>query len=108
LAEATCVDYKTDFNLPIVIFRPSIVTITESDPFIGWCDNFNGPQGLLMVAGLGLSHVAKVNGQHDLNTIPVDICAKGMLIAAFKEWKDRQAPIKRYENFVTFGRQSNN
>lgn len=40
LAEQICKDYSD--QLPIVIFRPSIVTGAEYEPIMGWIDNFNG------------------------------------------------------------------
>lgn len=92
MAEHVCNDFKKDFNLPIAIFRPSIVSAAESQPVPGWCDNFNGPTGLVIVGGLGLSHVTACKTNNHLDTIPVDVCVKGMIVAALKTWKDQNKP----------------
>lgn len=42
LAEHVCNDFMKEFNLPITVFRPSIVSASEAEPFGGWCDNLNG------------------------------------------------------------------
>lgn len=49
LAEQIVDDTKDE--LPLVLFRPSIVISTMKDPIPGWIDNFNGPIGLLIGSG---------------------------------------------------------
>lgn len=90
LAERVCVDYKRNDNLPIIIYRPSIVSVAESEPFTGWCDNLNGPLGLTIVCAMGINHVMNLAGKQTMNVVPVDLCVKGLLIAAWKYWKDQQ------------------
>lgn len=53
MAEQVCIDYKKECDLPIIIYRPSIVSASETEPIPGWCDNLNGPIGLTMVVALG-------------------------------------------------------
>lgn len=89
LAEQVCVDYKASHNLPIVLYRPSIVANTEYEPFPGWNDNFNGPMGLFMTTITGLKRVSVGSLKDVLNGIPADICIKGMLIAAWKQWREQ-------------------
>ena len=89
MAEQVCVDYKEQFNLPIIIFRPSIVTITERDPFCGWCDNLNGPGGLVFAAAFAITHVSTFPGDNQMDLVPSDICVKAIIIAAFKMGRDR-------------------
>lgn len=89
MAEQICVDYKASHNIPVVIYRPSIVSNTEYEPFPGWNDNFNGPMGLLMTTICGIKRVTFGNLKEVLNGIPADICIKGMLIAAWKQWKEQ-------------------
>lgn len=91
MAEHVCLDYKNNFNLPIAIFRPSIVSTSEVEPIPGWNDNLNGPMGLTLVGALALTHVMKLDGKQYLDVVPVDICVKGMILSAFKTFKDRQA-----------------
>lgn len=47
LAEHVCNDYRKEFNLPVVIYRPSIVSLSEVEPMAGWCDNLNGKYFML-------------------------------------------------------------
>lgn len=91
MAEHVCIDYRNQFDLPIVIFRPSIVTMCEVEPISGWCDTLNGPMSLTMVGALGLVHIVPLRGHHHLDVVPVDICVKGMIVSAFKTWKDVNA-----------------
>lgn len=95
MAEQVCIDYRDEFDLPVLIMRPSIVSVSENEPVCGWCDNLNGPMGLVLTAAIGLNHVTLCNGQNEMNVIPVDICAKGMIIAAWKVWKDRQVEVAK-------------
>lgn len=85
-----CVDYKASHNLPIVIVRPSIISSTEVEPFPGWVDNFSGPVGLFMSSVVGINRVTVGNIDEVLNGVPADICIKGMLIAAWKQWREQQ------------------
>lgn len=54
-----------------------------------WCDNLNGPMGLILSGALGVSHVMSISGDLVMNMIPVDICIKGMIVASFKVWMER-------------------
>lgn len=89
MAEHVCIDFQREFGLPIVIMRPSIVSASETEPFTGFCDNLNGPMGLIMAGAIGLNHTMNVSPSNILNMIPVDICVKGLIVASFKAWKER-------------------
>ena len=82
LAEQVVDDYKND--LPLVMFRPSIVISSMKEPFPGWIDNFNGPVGLLVGSGLGIMRSMYCNPENIADFTPVDICIKAMIIAAWK------------------------
>jgi hypothetical protein len=41
---------------------------------------------------MGVSHVSNVSGDTVLDYVPVDICVKGMIITAWKTWRER-APV---------------
>lgn len=89
MAEQVCVDYKASHNIPVVIYRPSIVSNTEIEPICGWNDNFNGPMGLFMTTVCGIKRATVGNLKDFLNGVPADICIKGMLIAAWKQWREQ-------------------
>lgn len=102
LAEQVCIDFRSQFDLPIVLYRPSIITgnnnnlsmislvsisrfkATEVEPLPAWIDSLNGPQGLCITSALGINHVIDTKPTAELNTINVDICIKGMIVAAYK------------------------
>ncbi|XP_049545191.1 fatty acyl-CoA reductase wat-like [Anopheles darlingi] len=82
LAEQICQDYS--HKVPLVVFRPSIVTNAESEPLSGWIDNFNGPIGLLLGCGSGLVRTGLLDLNNRINCIPVDVSIKAIIIAAWK------------------------
>jgi fatty acyl-CoA reductase len=67
----------------MVIFRPAIVTGTEKEPFPGWCDNLNGPVGLLIACGFGVLRTMYASSKDCLNCIAVDIACKTMIASAW-------------------------
>lgn len=54
------------------------------DPFFGWVDNFNGPIGLIIASGKGISRTMFAKGNVSADYIPVDIAINGMITAAWK------------------------
>lgn len=82
LAEQIVDDHKSE--LPLVLFRPSIVISSMREPFPGWLDNFNGPVGMLIGSGLGITRTMYCNPDNIADFTPVDICIKAMIIAAWK------------------------
>lgn len=66
-------------DLPIAVFRPSIVGASLREPMPGWIDNYNGPSGLFVAAGKGVlrSMFGDVNATADI--VPVDL-AVNMLV----------------------------
>ncbi|XP_012256162.2 putative fatty acyl-CoA reductase CG5065 [Athalia rosae] len=82
LAEHVINDYAG--VVPGVIFRPSVVISSLSEPVSGWLDNFNGPVGLMIGGGKGI--LRTVYGRLDTLTdfIPVDIAIKAMIACAWK------------------------
>uniref|UniRef100_A0A182MC43 Fatty acyl-CoA reductase n=1 Tax=Anopheles culicifacies TaxID=139723 RepID=A0A182MC43_9DIPT len=82
LAEQICYDYRHD--VPLVVFRPSVVTNSESEPLVGWVDNFNGPIGLLLGCASGVLRTGLINLEKHINCIPVDVSIKAIIVAAWK------------------------
>jgi alcohol-forming fatty acyl-CoA reductase len=82
LSEQICEDYKN--QIPISIVRPSIVTGSEKEPITGWCDNFNGPVGLLTACGIGIMRTMYASNKALLNCVAVDVVAKTLIVAAWK------------------------
>lgn len=70
-------------NIPVVIFRPSIVISALKDPVEGWVDNFNGPIGLMMAIGKGVIRITYGDKSIKPDYMAVDISIKSMIVAAW-------------------------
>ncbi|KAM7349768.1 putative fatty acyl-CoA reductase CG5065 [Cochliomyia hominivorax] len=82
LAEHIINDYR--HQLPIMVFRPSIVVSSIEEPVPGWVDNFNGPLGMLVACGIGLLRTNHADPDVVSDVIPVDVTVRSLLIAAYK------------------------
>ncbi|KAJ1527952.1 hypothetical protein ONE63_007885 [Megalurothrips usitatus] len=71
-------------KIPLVIFRPSIVISSVSEPVPGWMDNFHGPVGLMAAAGKGLVHIALADSEVVADYMPVDIAIKAVIVSAWE------------------------
>lgn len=81
LSEQIVAEYGA--RLPLVLFRPSIVISTMKDPFPGWVDNFNGPVGILIGCGLGITRTMYANPDNVADFTPVDVAIKAMIVGAW-------------------------
>ncbi|KAH8300923.1 hypothetical protein KR044_004715 [Drosophila immigrans] len=90
LAEHVVNDYKD--QLPISIFRPSIVISTLEEPVPGWADNFNGPTGMLVACGVGILRSQNCDPYIVADFVPADVVVRGLIIAAYKYLK--APPVK--------------
>ncbi|RZC42713.1 NAD binding 4 domain containing protein, partial [Asbolus verrucosus] len=68
-------------RIPTVVFRPSIVVNTATEPFPGWTDNFNGPIGQVIPCRHGIMRTFCSDTDVTFNCIPVDIIAKAIIIS---------------------------
>ena len=48
---------RVDRDLPLAIFRPSIMGASWEEPAPGWIDNFNGPSGIFIAVGKGVLRI---------------------------------------------------
>lgn len=103
LAEHVVNDFKD--KLPLTLFRPSIVISSMIEPFPGWVDNFNGPVGLLVGSGIGITRTMYCNPDNLTDFTPVDVCIKAMIIAAWKRAHEPRGVLPVYNcassNLVT-------
>ncbi|XP_043919500.1 fatty acyl-CoA reductase 1-like [Protopterus annectens] len=70
-------------NLNIAIIRPSIVGASWKEPFPGWIDNFNGPNGLFIAAGKGILRTMRASNNAVADLVPVDVVVNTILAAAW-------------------------
>ncbi|KAK7579869.1 hypothetical protein V9T40_000498 [Parthenolecanium corni] len=72
-------------DLPVTIFRPSIVISTWKEPLRGWVNNMYGPLGLFLGFGLGILHIYDGDLRDEIaDMVPVDMVVNS-LICATKE-----------------------
>jgi len=89
------------YNIPVVIFRPTIVISSHEDPIKGWIDNFNGPIGLLMACGKGILQITYTDESIVPDYMAVDISIKSMIVAAWHRSKSNSLednPIPVYNS----------
>jgi alcohol-forming fatty acyl-CoA reductase len=79
LAENLVKKYYQKENLPVSIFRPSIVVPAYQEPLPGWVDSLNGPPGVIMAVGGGALRCMLLNIDAEMQSIPVDICINALI-----------------------------
>lgn len=81
-------------DLPIAIFRPSIVISTYEGPLRGWIDNVYGPTGVITGAGLGILRSLYCDGKNVAEIVPVDWVVNAMITTAYKNSKSEKLKHK--------------
>ena len=94
LAEQVSNEYKD--RLPIVLFRPSVVVGALKEPLPGWIDNVNGPIGILLAFAVGVNKTMYCDPNNNLDMVPVDMCIKGIITAAWKKPNDPMGSVTVY------------
>lgn len=54
-----------------------------AEPVLGWIDNVNGPIGLMLACGKGITNVTLARNDSTPDFMPVDISIKAMIVAAY-------------------------
>nr|XP_023019858.1 putative fatty acyl-CoA reductase CG5065 [Leptinotarsa decemlineata] len=83
-----------DGQVPSVIFRPSIVISTMTDPFSGWIDNFNGPVGILVASGKGVMRACYANKENIADYVPCDSVVKAVIMATWSKGLEKNESEK--------------
>lgn len=99
-------------DLPIGVFRPSIILCTRSEPVPGWIDNLYGPTGAVVGVGLGMIRTMHINGKFVGDMIPCDMAVSALVASAWDVQQRRRSdneviPIYNYvsscENPISWG-----
>ncbi|XP_056634653.1 fatty acyl-CoA reductase wat-like [Diorhabda sublineata] len=90
---------KVAGELPIAIFRPSIVVSTYREPLTGWKNNYYGPTGVFTTILLGLMRVYYGNPEIILDIVPADMCISGLIATAW-DISDGKNEVQIY-NYVS-------
>ncbi|XP_065204446.1 fatty acyl-CoA reductase wat-like isoform X1 [Planococcus citri] len=117
-ALAECVVKNESQDLPIGLFRPTIIISTYQEPVRGWIDNVYGPIGSFLAAITGILHVFEATyDKNCLDMVPVDLVINGLICATKataekyeklkSEKKDVDIPVYIYssgtQNPITYG-----
>ncbi|KOC68027.1 Putative fatty acyl-CoA reductase [Habropoda laboriosa] len=70
-------------DLPVGIFRPSIVISTYQEPLRGWIDNMYGPTGVAAGAGTGILRTIHCDGSKEVSVVPGDLTANALIACAW-------------------------
>jgi len=82
LAEQAVLENAKD--LPLSIFRPSIVVASAKEPVPGWIDNLNGPTGISAGYAAGILRTIRVTRKNRADVIPVDFVINMMCVIGWK------------------------
>ncbi|XP_043266220.1 fatty acyl-CoA reductase wat-like [Colletes gigas] len=104
-------------ELPVGIFRPSIVVSTYEEPLVGWVDNAYGPTGALAAAGIGLLRTMNMDKDCIAELVPADYTVNALIVAAwtvatkYSKGQTNDPPIYNYHsswgNGITWGQYMN-
>ncbi|CAI6363746.1 unnamed protein product [Macrosiphum euphorbiae] len=70
---------SNDNQLPISIFRPSIIGCTKLEPNPGWLDNINGPSGIVTGFIAGFLRTIQLDKNKIADIIPVDYTVNALI-----------------------------
>jgi fatty acyl-CoA reductase len=107
MAEKTLIKNKGD--LPVVLFRPSIIASSMEQPFPGWTDSLAAAGGITLMGGMGLIPYINAGGQNLFDMVPADIVSNGILVSTCKQGIDRSPKLDIYnmgtseKNPITMG-----
>ena len=87
---------KNKGNLPVVLFRPSIIASSMEQPFEGWTDSLAAAGGITVMTGMGLIPYINAKGTNLFDMVPADIVSNGILIATCKQGLDQSNDIHIY------------
>ncbi|EFA05024.1 fatty acyl-CoA reductase wat [Tribolium castaneum] len=87
-------------DLPIGIYRPSIVVSTYQEPTEAWINNLYGPTGVCAGAGSGILRALHANSEVNANIVPVDMCVNSLIATAWDvgvKFENSKKSCNKYE-----------
>ncbi|XP_020287702.1 putative fatty acyl-CoA reductase CG5065 isoform X2 [Pseudomyrmex gracilis] len=74
---------KESKNIPLGIFRPSIVVPIADEPIAGWTNSFGGPMLITTYLQSGIMRVVWCNGDVQAQIVPVDKTVNALIASAW-------------------------
>ncbi|KAJ8921126.1 hypothetical protein NQ315_013596 [Exocentrus adspersus] len=98
-------------NLPVALYRPSIVIATVKEPVSGWIDNVYGATGILIGVAVGLLRTLHGRKENRAEMVPADYVINSCLAAAWdvasiktlndnKETQDNQSREEKFDKEI--------
>ncbi|XP_063924899.1 fatty acyl-CoA reductase wat-like [Zophobas morio] len=87
-------------NMPVGVFRPSIVISTYQEPIEAWINNLYGPTGVCAGAGSGVLRTLHADSKANANVVPVDMCVNSLIALAWdvnNEFEKAKTDNTKYE-----------
>ncbi|XP_050298925.1 fatty acyl-CoA reductase wat-like [Anthonomus grandis grandis] len=102
---------KEKDNIPIGIFRPSIITSSYKEPIPAWIDNVYAINGISLGLLTGFLRVYPGRSDIYVDIIPIDMCVSAMIACAMEIGQNHKKSDKilvynytsRLQNPVTYG-----
>lgn len=91
-------------EMPLVIFRPSIVTTTLSEPFPGWVDFRGTCMGIHIGVFYGVLRCVYVDQDNILSLVPCDVVANGAILSATSMEQNQNKSLKIYNCTPDWGK----
>ncbi|XP_063697921.1 putative fatty acyl-CoA reductase CG8306 [Culicoides brevitarsis] len=70
-------------DLPIVIYRLSLLISCWKEPIPGWTDNINGPVGMVVLTGKGVLRTVHCDPHGYMNMYAVDLAVNGIITSTW-------------------------
>lgn len=87
-------------DLPLSIYRPSIIVSSYKEPVRGWIDNPYGPVGMIVGVGSGVVHTTLNDNEAVLDVVPIDMVVNSLLATAWYTGSSNHQSTQVY-NFVS-------
>ncbi|KAJ8933768.1 hypothetical protein NQ314_013802 [Rhamnusium bicolor] len=98
-------------NLPVAVYRPSIVIATVREPVAGWIDNVYSATGVLLGVAVGLLRTLHGRKENHADMVPADYVVNSCLAATWdvatiktlndnKETQDEQSREEKFDKEI--------
>jgi hypothetical protein len=76
---------KRSINIPLVIYRPTIIGAAWKEPVPGWIDQIAGAGAIFLACGMGVLTMLPGDPRNIADIVPVDFCVNSLLISCYTQ-----------------------
>lgn len=95
------IEMERDWQLPVCIVRPGMITPALNQPQAGWIGNVYGPTAFVAANLMGICRTAVCDRNINADLVPVDFVVDGALAAAMKTALDMRRRLRHEGDDVT-------